>query len=349
MGRAMLIICAGVLVALGYTFIGSASQSESMIQRNVNTYYSTKAKNVAHTGIQIAIERYNNDATNDPTQKEQEFTYTESTEGTDLNLTLKEDVETIGKNNTEIAKVTSKSTYNGAEHTVISTFDISKKQQLVPIFAGALSKVGDQDVNFEKGNPKVHFNGNAPAGSGCDNKPGFTVNDQEEVDDYDDSSNIEGDPDVAVDNSIEVDDVSDLVDALEPQATTIGDGFDWATSTEQNPGVYFLEGEANYSGKDNGYGILVVRNNATLNILSVSGQFTFNGLVIFENGGSFKGTGNATFNGSVVSVSDSYSTFDINANGNFTAQYDCNSQKYANDAVFDVLNTTIYKQLSVYE
>jgi hypothetical protein len=61
MGRAMLIICAGLLVALSYTFFGFVTGREAISQRNINTYEAVKAKNTANTGVQIAIQKYNED------------------------------------------------------------------------------------------------------------------------------------------------------------------------------------------------------------------------------------------------------------------------------------------------
>lgn len=337
MGRSMLIICAGLLVVLGYVFVGMAGTAQTMNMRNVGSYNATVAQNSALSGIQIAIRKYNE--SNETWTGPEEVTLGD----TDLTLSLQHAA-------TDTIKITSEARYRGAEHTVISTYDISKKLQLVPEFNGALSGVGsNENIEFKNSNGKVHFNGIPPEGTPCPDKPGFTVQNAGMVDKYDEMSEIAGNPPVAVDNSTNFEDIADLIEALAPNAINL-ESKDDISSTE--PGVYFINDYINLSGQVTGYGILVIRNNGILDIaseLTVAGQFEFNGLVIFENGSDFKGAGQAQINGSILAASDGTSTFNIQANGNLEAQYDCTMRQYAQDAVHNALHTTVYRQLSIYE
>lgn len=324
------------MVALGYTFFGMAGSGERMTLRNVTSYNQTKARNSAHTGIQVAIQKYN--------ESEETWTGPETVTLDEASLTIS--LEHVG---VDTIKITSRSSYRNSEHTVISTYDISKQLQVVPEFKGAISGIGsNKNIEFQDGNSKVHFNGIPPAGTPCPDMPGFTVQDAGMVDKYDDMPEIAGSPSVAVDNTTPYSVIGELINALEPQATVVDKGDEFTS----DPGVYFINDYTQLSGQIEGSGILVVRNDGVLDIaaeLAIAGQFTFNGLVIFENGSNFQGTGKAQFNGTVLAASEGTSTFNIKANGNFEAQYDCTTRQYAEEAVKNALYTTIYRELSVYE
>ena len=63
MGRAMLIICAGVLISLGFVSMGTQSQGKRIIENNAGYAEFTQAKNRAHTAIQMAFQEINQDPT----------------------------------------------------------------------------------------------------------------------------------------------------------------------------------------------------------------------------------------------------------------------------------------------
>ncbi len=335
MGRALVIILAGMVIAIGYTFMGISSQRESMRKRNVNTFYSAKATNLAYTGIQMAIKIKNDTTWTNPQKID--------IEDGKLKLTL----QVIESDS--IIQFTSHASLNGADETVIYTFDVSKKQPILPMFPGALSSVGNGDLNFKEGNSKVHFDGNPPDTTDCPTKPGLIVPDSTDVDNYTNNETISSvDHSEDYENPIEYEEIAKIIESLKPHATIVEDD---ASFTDE-PQVYFIDDRVRLAGQTEGWGILVVRNDAILDIdadLDASGQFEFHGLVIFENETNFSGTGKAIFDGAVIAATNNYSTFDIKANGNFVAQYNCEAKDYADDAVNNALNTTIYQPLSVYE
>ncbi|MBN2732030.1 MAG: hypothetical protein JXR26_06355 [Balneolaceae bacterium] len=360
MGRAMLIICAGVLVALGYTFIGSANQSEVMTERNVNTYYAMKAQSTAYTGIQFAIQRYNDDASNNHNDYTEEFNYTETTEDANLTLSVKESTEIINGVNTEVAKITSKSIYpvgssQSVEHTVIATFDISESQVLVPEFMSALS-IATENFTFDINGSSAQINGH---NSACSNsKPGVAVtseNAKSAVGEYTAITGTSGNQ-ADVDPNLSFQEAEELISMLEDQPEVnylTGDQQVKEMGTAQNPGIFFIEENVKLAGGiSEGFGIMVVRSNADFDYeggLDVNGNFTFNGLVIFQNATEFSAAGTPNINGSVlIGNSEGYTTT-ISIKGDVTVQYDCSAKDYADWAVKNALNTTIYKQLSVYE
>lgn len=339
MGRAMLIIVSGMLIALGYTYIGMSNQRSALSSHSASSAEKALGENMAFTGIQLAIHKFNE--SEDHSWRGPD---TENLENGKVTISV-EEVDP-GK----IIKVISAAKINNKlQKKIMATYDISKHQKMVPDFAGALSIAGGH-VNFKNNNGKIHFNGNEQSGT-CADKPGLTVYDSNMVDDFKNEDFIAGDPPVAKSDSLKQEDINDLIDALAPLATTVTNQFDWDNSTPDNPGVYSVKDYARFSGQDTGYGILIVRNDATLDIesdLDVSGQFEFNGLVIFENETNFSGTGKAKFNGSVMATSDENTTFDIQANGKFQASYNCQARDYAETGALNTLNTTLYQPLSIY-
>ena len=338
MGRALLIIVTGLLVSLGYTFMGMSSQRTNMDVQTVNSATKAMAQNLSHTGIQMAIQEYDDNSS----WSSGTFTLEDGTV----------DV-TINQVSTDVLEITSTAQLNGAntDHTIVATYDISENQQVVPLFQGALSSVSGS-ISFSNSNPKTHYNGQDASGT-CSDKPGLTVHDEDHLDDHQGDSRIEGDPAVAHNTEIKHDYLRNLIDRLVPYASSINHHSDFDNSTEDNPGVYTIDNKITISGKTTGYGILIVRNNAQLEIdsdLMLAGQFEFNGLVIFENETKFKAAGKATINGSIMAMSDFGQNLDILGNGEMKANYDCQAQKkYADPAVNQVLNTTLYTPVSMYE
>lgn len=362
MGRALLITLAAILVALSYTFFSMSGQGKSMTTRNVNTYSGLKAKNTAHTGIQLAIEEYNNrksdgDSTND------EFTdYTITIEQTDLTLTLVESNELINGDSTAVITVTSHANYNGSEHEIEATFDISENQSLVPDFISAIS-VANGNVDFNMGNNSSTINGIDNTGDCQVEAPGITMPTENGVAEVESSDgyakgNIIGNPSVKMDNtSLDFSELSDLIEILsqQPKSQHLNGGTwnnDLGTATD--PGIFIVENPTKIQGNGTGYGILVIRSGGDLELegdLDLRGTFEFNGLVIFENAYNFDSAGTPDINGSVIfGVSDGNNTpTTIDIRGTVNYQFDCDAKKYADGAVNSTLNTTLYQLLSIYE
>lgn len=353
MGRAMLIICLGVLVALGYTFIGSANQNKGMIQRNVSSYNATKARNTAHTGIQLAIQKYNEDPL------KSEFNgVAETYDGADLTLSLEE----IPYENADSIRITSLSSVAGAEHTVISTYDIRKKQELVPAFVSALS-IATENFTFDINGNSAQLNGNYPDADKCPSKSGVAVTSEAAKDYVGEYSAITGTSgnQATVDNSLESEftKAEELIEMLETQPDVQyldGDQQITEMGTAEQPGIFFIEEDVKLAGGiEEGFGIMVVRSNADFDYeggLEVNGNFTFNGLVIFQNASEFDAAGTPNINGTVLignSEGEGFYPTSISIKGDVTVQYDCTAKRYAELAVNNALNTTIYQLLSVYE
>ncbi|TYP95662.1 hypothetical protein LX73_0977 [Fodinibius salinus] len=342
MGRAMLIIVTGLLISLGYTFLGMSDQRSLLNSQSTNSATKSMAENVASTGIQFALHKFSEDSTW-PGEETLTFNLENGTA----------EVDAVKSSNNDTLRITSTGKVDGAstDHTIVTTFDISKNQSLIPDYEGAVSSVGG-DISFPNGNHKIHFNGNDASGQ-CKDKPGLTVHDPDMIDDYDqgDLENIQGDPKISHDKNIKNSDIMDLIELLAPEATTVSNKKDLANSDTDNPGIYTIENRVNLSNTT-GAGILIVRNNAEIQIdgdLKTAGQFDFKGLVIFENETEFKATGNANIEGTILSASDIGSNLQFSGNGNFNAQYNCDAKKYADQIVDEKLDTRMFTRLSTYQ
>ena len=117
--------------------------------------------------------------------------------------------------------------------------------------------------------------------------------------------------------------VSDLADAFLAQTHTellggdYGGNESWGTAA--SPRITRITGDANIQGTIEGYGVLIVDG-----ALDVSGNFTFNGLVIARGDIEVQFTGNAGIFGSVVlAESTNYDpTIELDVRGNANIRYD---------------------------
>ncbi len=333
-------MCAGIIVALSYTFIGMSTRGLSMSERNVKSFNAVNAKNTARSGINVAIRKYGE--SNGTWTGPETVLY----EGAELNIAIDEF-------KTDTIRVISESTYAGEQHQVEAIYDISQNQSLLPDFVTALS-VANGSFGFSMGGSSS-INGRDASGQ-CKDRSGITVPSTNGVTTVGEHAGIDGDPDdvATVDTSIDYPKVSELITALAPKAKHISGNYKGGLGTAQNPQVTFVDSYTKLSGGiDPGHGILVIRSGGELELegeLFVAGNLEFNGLVIFENAYKFTGRGTPNINGSViVGYSGPYGSTDINVNGNIHIQFDCEKKKYADDAVSNLMNTTYFQQISLYE
>ncbi len=362
MGRALLIICAGVFVGLGYVGIGINSQTKQVTQSNVSYAEVIHARNVAHTAIQIGMNEMNKDTSFANTHHEGNKwrpvisgdtaeVYFDVIEGSSAYL------------DTSVVRVFATAKSGGYESSVVSLYRRSNFD-FVPNFTSALSFATNNFSFSMGGSPQI--NGNAPSGAGCpENKPGITTMDDTETAYVDNqtsgNSNLTGNPRTETDSSLSYSPVDSLISRLHDLDGTkfITGSYKDNLGTQNEPGVFFVEDQAKLSGGiSEGYGILVIRSDADLmyedsdgTILDVAGNVTFNGLVIFENAYNFDGSGTPTINGSVlVGNTDDYSgEIDVDITGNLTIQYDCTGENYAKKAAARMVQMNKYKRLTTYE
>ncbi|MFH5831263.1 hypothetical protein ACG2F4_06215 [Halalkalibaculum sp. DA3122] len=361
MGRALLIICSGVFVALGYSAIGINSQTKAITESTVNYAQVIQARNVAHTAIQIGMNEMNKDtsfASNHGSSNKWQVEIDGDTAQVHFDVIQGSN----GYRDTSIVRVYSKARSGGYESEVISLYRRSNFD-FVPTFTAATA-FATTNFSFTMGGSS-QINGNAPSGSSCEDKPGIATMTDERADYVEGqtsgSSNLTGDPPIATDPSLSYSPVDSLIARLRHLDGTrfISGNYKGDLGTENEPGVFFVEDYAKFSGGiGEGYGILVIRSDAEMEyedsdgaILDMAGNVTFNGLVIFENAYNFDGKGTPTINGSVlVGNTDDYSgQIDVDISGNLTIQYDCVGEEYAKLAAARLVQTNKFKRLTTYE
>jgi len=365
MGRAMLIICAGVLISLGFVSLGTQSQGKQIIKNNAGYAEFTQAKNRAHTAIQMAFQEINQDPTWPDSYDSPNNAWTPEIEGQEVKLYITE--YDLGTNFDEF-RILSSTAYgkDNSKSANIESVYTRSRIDLVPKFKGAIS-LATNNFTFSMGGSSS-VNGNAPSGAGCsDDMPGIAVNDNNYVDDIEDNlpngngnKGVSGDPAVAYDSDLSYSPVDELIARLKdlPDVQKVDGNYKGTMGTQDDPGVFFVEDYAKLTGGiDEGYGILVVRKGGEMAYeedgaeLDIAGNFKFNGLVIFENAYNFDGNGTPTINGNVlVGNTDDYgSTIDIDINGNLHVQYDCRGEEYANTAAANAFKQNRYTRVVTFE
>ncbi len=363
MGRAMLIICAGVLVSLGIVSISTSNQGKALTQNTVNYAEYTMAKNAAHTAIQMATQHINKDE-NWPNKHDTEATaWVTTVQGLEVRLHtdfVENDFWETGEHDKlwfySRAQLGEK--FGNRNVEVRSHFKKRPFFELVPDFEGALQLPTDVG-NFNVDGAAHEINGIAPH---CEeSKPPITVHSQTTKDKLleEPLKKAGGDmlnEDIVVNPNLNYEPTDELIERLENSGSAIKVNSDFGDNlgTADNPGIFFIDGNVKLTGSHKeGFGILVIRANNSMEMedasLSVAGNFTFNGLVIFENAFAFDGRGTPTINGSVLIGETSGHTgdpIDIDLGGNININYDCNGEMYAKMAADQAVQQNKYTLLT---
>jgi len=365
MGRAMLIICAGVLISLGITGAGTKEQGQRITENNVGYAEFVQAKNRAHTAIQMAFQEMNKDPNWAEDHDESNPWYPE-VEGQTVKLFIDYFHDNPAFFGIDSIRIHSSTPYGTDLSKIADIESVYTRNEidLVPEFEGAITLASEYTKVTTNGSASINGNN-----SSCsENKPGIVANNSDAYYDADtgtsklqDKDAIDGNPPLKLDTSIQYDPTDELIARLAElsSVTKITGNYKGTMGTIDNPGVFFVEDEAKLTGGiDEGYGIMVVRTNGSLTleedgtILDLAGNFEFNGLIIFENAYNLDGKGTPTINGSVlVGNTDDYSGTDleIDFNGNIHFQYDCKGEEYANQAAAIAFQQARYKRIVTFE
>jgi|SRR6056297_340369 len=358
MGRAMLIICAGALLSLGFVALNTSSTGKMLVEKNVDYAEYTMAKNAAHTAIQIVMQEINQD--NDwPNTHDINNPWTTTVQDRDVAL------YTDYYQNPNYWDPDSLWLYSNADYLddLVQVRALYLKQpfsSLVPDFEGSLTVAADPSLfNFTMSGSSS-INGNSPSDYSCEDKPAITTipGAAGNFSSADGSSSVDGNPQIYENPDLSYQPTDELIARLADTdgVQYISGNYKGALGTQESPGVFFVENNARLTGGiDEGYGILVVRTSGSLeyegedgSTLDVAGNFEFNGLVIFENAYNFTGRGTPTINGSVlVGHTEDYqgAPIDIDINGNIQLQYDCRGEDYARMAAANAVKQNQYTRI----
>ncbi|WP_245550345.1 hypothetical protein [Gracilimonas tropica] len=373
----MLIISAGAVIVIGIIQVGIQGQREGITANNAVSAYETEIRNKAFTAAQITMERINESGGSwHPTKSSP---WIEEIDGDSIslyyNLIKSTSTGAFSSLQGDTLEIYASSWYqnpltNKKESIDIITTYVKTAMHFVPEFQSAMSlAVGEHDFSFAASGSAL-ISGNDASGT-CPSKPAMTVRDEGSADKItgadnfvewlsggDNSEHFESDSAaIAVDPDISYEPVDELVARLAQmnEVVKVSGNYKGSMGTADNPGVFFVEDYAKLTGGiSEGYGIMVVRTNGELEYegeLSVAGNFTFNGLVIFENAYTMTGRGTPRINGSVLvgKTENNYSNFDIDLGGTIDIQYDCTAEKYAQLASASMLKQNRYVRLSTFE
>lgn len=360
MGRAMLIICAGVLISMGFVAMSTSNTGMMLTQKNVDYAEFTMAKNAAHTAIQIAMQEINQD--NDwPNTHDINNPWVTTIQDREVALYM-EYYQDANYWDPDSLWIFSNATYMDDVVQVKSLYLKQPFSSLVPDFEGALTVAADTDkFTFSMGGSSS-MSGNSPLGAGCEDKPAITTipGSESNFDSISGSASVEGDPKVNTNPDLSYQPTDEMIARLAATdgVQFISGNYKGGMGTKENPGVFFIEDNARLTGGiDEGYGILVVRSHGELEYegedgatLDVAGNFKFNGLVIFENAYNFTGRGTPTINGSVLvghteDFPDHFPPIDIDISGNLHLQYDCRGEEYAKMAAANAVKQNKYSRI----
>lgn len=360
MGRAMIIITSGVLVALGVFNISTSRQGLSLTEKTVSNADYVMAKNTAHTAIQMAMQHINEDdewaERHDKNNAKFTGAWETTIDGRDVTL-FTEYAKHPDYWQPDTLRLISNAKHKNLTAEVISLYYKQPFSSLVPDFEGAISlPTGFKTFNAD-GNAH-DINGLAPSGTACEDKPAIVVNRSETRDALPNNLNTYGDPSIKVDNSLSYEPTDELIERL---SNTNGveyltgklSGSDVNMGTPEDPGVFFVEDDLKITGgKIKGHGILVVRSFGEMeyldedgSTLDLAGNFEFNGLVVFENAYSMNGRGTPTINGTVLIGNTDLmgdDSIDISLGGNISINYDCEAEEYAKMAAADAVKQNKY-------
>ncbi|MEX0845420.1 MAG: hypothetical protein WD022_09055 [Balneolaceae bacterium] len=371
MGRAMLIISAGAIIALGIIQVGIQTQRSGIAQNSATSANEVQIRNKAFTSAQLAMERINESAGSwQPTQNSP---WIEEIEGDSISLyynvytTSSPGAGAFAYLDEDTVEIHTKSWYRDPnsnhlkELRLITTY-VKSAMHFVPEFKSAMSFATD-DFDISAGGSSS-ISGNDATGE-CADRPAITTVSQDKADEVAgniDSKHLESDSvNVSFDSTLSYEPVDKLIARLAESSGTqfIEGNYQGELGSESDPGVFFIEKDAKLTGGiSEGYGILVVRSYGSLAYdssgveLDIAGNFKFNGLVIFEDAYAMDGKGTPRINGSVLVGKKDESTnniMDVNISGNLHIQYDCTAEKYAQVASAKELKQNRYKRLSTYE
>lgn len=366
MGRAMLLTSAGAVILLGILQLGIQNQRSGIAQNAAIDAYEVQIRNKAFTASQLTMERINESSGAWHPTKDNPWIQEIDGDSISLYYDLMESSATgsfsmLEDDTVQIyAKSWFKNPTTGQRKDInIITSYVKTAMHFVPEFKSAMSFAVDaDDFNFSADGSAL-VSGNDANGV-CPSKPAITVRDSDSAAKVqDDSSHLESDSlDIEVDSTLSYQPVDELVARLSELSSVVQveGSYKDDLGTPENPGIFFVENSAKLTGGiSEGYGIMVIRSGGELEYegeLTVAGNFTFNGLVIFENAYNMTGSGTPKINGSVlVGKADETSNevLDVNLTGTIDIQYDCTSEKYAQLAAAQSLNQNRYKRLSTYE
>lgn len=356
MGRAMIIICSGLIIALGYTILGANNQAERLTNSNVGYANRVQAHNSAQIAIQVGIENINEDPNWVENHDSEDKAWNDTINGAETTLWI----EKVSEHTTdsglkeETFRIHASATYGEQNASVTSLYEKSELHY-VPDFKSVISFTSSNFTFLMADSASI--SGSDPNGS-CDEMPGLIASTPSDSTEIAGNSNgqIQGNPAIQVDENASYTSFGELVDYLDSMSEVehLSGNYSGALGDSTNPGVYFIDSPVDIqSDITEGFGILVIRDDGKLYYQGnsdIADQLTFRGLVIFEDAWDFHADNTPSISGSVVlNNSDSAPTLDVVLDGPITINYDCNAQKYARQASALIFDQDGFRRIVTFE
>ncbi len=341
-----------------------------LTKKNITYADYTMAKNAGHTAIQMAMQEINKDQENKGEDNYWPKLYNKSNPWqivvNDRNVSVYTEYTENSEDlffEEEPLRIFAKADHENLTVEVISQYLMQPFSALVPDFEGALGIAAPADSYTFSSNGNAHINGTSASSCREDentNVPPLKVSDKGDHTNLD-SFKSDTDDKLVEDNEFNYEPTDELIDRLSNTdgVTYIKDNYNESMGSPTSPGVFFVEdSDARITGTvREGWGILVIRTSGEVMIeedgstLHMGGNFTFNGLVIFENANAFSGAGTPTVNGSVLVGNPDYDSegsaiqTDIDIRGNVEINYDCKGADYAKMAAANAVKQNKYTQI----
>lgn len=357
MGRAMLIICSGLIIALGYTIIGTNNQAQRLTNINVGYANQMQAQNAAQIAVQVGIEKINEDPDWVDNHASNSTAWSDTIIGANTNLWIEKVSEIT--NDSGLKEVTfrihSSASYFDQDASVTSLYEKSELHY-VPEFKSVLSFTGGSFTFVMADSATI--NGSDSMGS-CEDLPGIVTSSSSDSSDIASNSNsgqIQGNPAIKVDESTSYSSYGELVEYLEAMSEVkhLSGNYSGTLGDSTSPGVYFVDSPVDIQSEiSNGYGILIIQDDGKLYYqgnTDIADKLTFNGLVIFEDAWDFKADNTPSIAGSVVlGNTGSAPTLDIVLDGSISISFDCDAQKYARQASALIFDQDGFRRIVTFE
>ncbi|MEL7834049.1 hypothetical protein [Fodinibius sp. Rm-B-1B1-1] len=322
----MLIIVMGLLVALGYTFMGMTSQRKAMTKQSVNTAEQAMTQNMTRTGIEFGI----NELSENPSW-EKNSKITKTIDGGTIEYFWSD----IPSSNN--IKLTVTATVNNTSNKIFATVSTGEAIDLSQI-PGAMGVYGDGTQVQINGNPpqidgrNYDMDASAPNGDQDSYKSGVTgINSEGETFNFSGNSNevggdyIEGSPryneDPELDGQVWNDEIANkYVPSAEPYNGDLG--------SRSSPKIITVSGNESYGSSAEGAGILIVEAGGSLQL---TGDMSYYGLIIIK--GNLKLSGSPQIYGSVIFADNSSIDVEEDPEGVYSGNPDI---RYSSDALNNV-------------
>ncbi|MFW6157256.1 MAG: hypothetical protein ACOC4S_00300 [Balneolaceae bacterium] len=367
MGRAMLIICAGVLLGLGYIGFGTSQQSRQIAVSNAGYADDVIAKNAARTAIHQAMNELHKDESwkDDKTESNP---WIQEIENAEVHLyfeTVYQETDPDRQYESDTLRVVSTAHYQDPvtdeqkSRTVINVYGTSAIDEFVQSFRGATA-LATENIDVDIPGPAA-VSGSDASGN-CGERPAFVLTSEAIKSDLEsDLENMEAEGDIEVDSLLDYRPTRELIERLrDHEGVTFLEGtYEGDMGTASDPDVFFVESPSQISSDlDDGYGILIFSEDGEIAMEDSTGEkipvaenFTFNGLNIFDNADELSGENIPSVNGSILFMNDD-GPFDDTAltlNENLLWQYDCEAEKYVKMAAAKFVPYSRYRLIASYE